>query len=72
LNIQYHGYLDGTREAYVNVEDQDYLIKKPTFEKFSYCSSNAKWFTEAIEYFAYKEIIEKGISDNEYFEKISK
>lgn len=72
MDIQYHGYLDGIRDAYINVDGQDYLIKKATFEKFSYCKGNAKWFTEAIEYFAYKEILENGLTNNEYFEKVAK
>lgn len=72
MNVRYHGYLDGIREAYVNVDGQDYLIKKATFEKFSHCIGSAKWLTEEIEFFAYEVIVKKGLTNSEYFEKVTK
>lgn len=70
MSIRFHGYLDGIGASYVNVDGQDYLIKKETFEKFSYCNGNAKWLTEAIECFAYEEIIENGLKSKEYFDTV--
>ena len=66
MNIRFHGCLVGNGDAYVNVDGIDYLVKKETFDKFNYCT-NGKWLTEEIEYFAYKEIIEKGFISDEFF-----
>jgi len=67
MDVEFHGYLDGSGEAYVYVEGKTYLVKKATFNKFSYCT-NAKWLVEEIELFAYKEIVEKGFECKEFFE----
>jgi hypothetical protein len=69
MNVEFHGNWTGSGKAYVDVEEKTYLVKKATFDKFNYCT-NAKELVEAIEYFAYKEIVEKRLENNEFFELI--
>jgi len=71
VHIEFHGCLGGNRGSYVNVDGQDYLVKKATFEKFNHYI-NGKCLVEAIEQFAYEEIVKKGLTNNEYFERVTK
>lgn len=69
--IEFHGEthkaLCSDREAYVIVDGVRYDILPRTLSKFKNCSYGGKEYVEEIEYFAYLVLIEKSISNDEYF-----
>lgn len=61
--IEFHG--DG-RKTYVSVNGVRHDILPKTESKFKDCS-NAKWYVEAIEEFAFSVLIEKRTFNDGYF-----